>query len=53
MIKVEVDRDKGTLRYYKNEKDLGIAFTDERLKTIPLHFAISANRNNFNIEIVN
>ena len=38
---IEVDRDVGSLRYFLNGNDEGIAYTDERIKIIPLHFAVS------------
>ena len=50
---VIVDRDLGTVSFIMDGENMGVAFEDERIKTIPLHFAVSTLFEDEEVEIIN
>ena len=49
MITVELDRNKGILRYYINKEDQGVAF--KNLKNEELYFAFSLRHHGSRVEM--
>ena len=53
LVRVTVDRALGTVSVAVNGKDMGKMFEDERIRTIPLYFAVSAGDTDDEVEIMN